>query len=171
MMFGKLINPRYHLRIWKLKFEKEKIKEELKLRSIRFIEFYEDSYDAELKIDSLLATAINEKYVYLMKFENNGNLLVISEKLLTKEGISKQDAYLVRDEATLKKLILSQSSKKAQIIMEFQPFLVWLPVAFATTYLTKKVPLLTFFLAIGGYFIIKKLLRILEYYILGYCRE
>jgi len=55
--------------------------------------------------------------------------------------------------------------------MEFQPFLVWLPVAFAITYLTKKVPLLTFFLAIGGYFIIKKLLGILEYYILGYCRE
>jgi len=53
----------------------------LKLRSIKFIEFYEDSYDAELKIDSLLASAINEKYVYLMKFDD-GNLLVISEKAL-----------------------------------------------------------------------------------------
>ncbi|MBO8174549.1 MAG: hypothetical protein H0Z18_04760 [Thermococcus sp.] len=93
-----------------------------------------------------------------MKFENDGNLLVISEKPLTKEGILKPDTYLVRNEETLKKLILSQSSKKAQTIMEFQPFLVWLPVAFVITYLTKKVPLLTFFLAIGGYFIIKKLL-------------
>ncbi|NJE08798.1 hypothetical protein E3E31_09740 [Thermococcus sp. M39] len=171
MLFGKLISPRYHLRIWKLKFEKEKIKEGLKLRSIKFIEFYEDSYDAELKVDSLLASAISEKYVYLMKFENNGNLLVISEKPLTKEGISKQDAYLVHDEATLKKLILSQNSKKSRILMEFQPLLVWSPIAFAITYLTKKVPLLTFFFAIGGYFIIKELLKILEYYLLGYCRE
>ena len=101
MMFGKLISPRYHLRIWKLKFGKEEIKEGLKLRSIKFIEFYEDSYDAELKIDSLLASAINEKYVYLMKFENDGNLLVISEKPLTKEEILKQDTYLVRNEETL----------------------------------------------------------------------
>ncbi|WP_265100807.1 hypothetical protein [Thermococcus paralvinellae] len=39
MLFGKLINPRYHLRIWKLKFEKEKVKEELKLGIIKFVEF------------------------------------------------------------------------------------------------------------------------------------
>ncbi len=170
MLFGKLISPRYHLRIWKLKFEKEKIKEGLRLRSIKFIEFHDDSYDAELKVDSLLASAIGEKYVYLMKFED-GNLLVISEKPLTEEGILKQDAYLVRDEATLKKLILSQSSKKERVLMEFQPFIVWFPIAVILVYLSKRISTLEFLLAFGGYLIIKKLLRILEYYILGYCGE
>ncbi|WP_457753845.1 hypothetical protein [Thermococcus sp.] len=142
----------------------------MRLRSIKFIEFHDESYNAELKVDSLLASAIGEKYVYLMKFED-GNLLVISEKPLTEEGILKQDAYLVRDEATLKKLILSQSSKKERILMEFQPFIVWFPIAVILAYLSKRISTLEFLLAFGGYLIIKKLLRILEYYISGYCRE
>ncbi|WP_324735814.1 hypothetical protein VFC49_01080 [Thermococcus sp. SY098] len=170
MLFRKLISPRYHLRIWKLKFEKEKIKGGLRLRSIKFIEFHDNSYDAELKIDSLLASVVNEKYVYLMKFDS-GDLLVISEKPLTKEGILKQDAYLVRDEATLKKLLLSQRSKKSRILVEFQPFIVWFPVAVILMYLSKRISILGFLLAFGGYFVIKELLRILEYYILGYCRD
>lgn len=57
-----------------------------------------------------------------------------------------------------------------KILMELQPFVIWAPLIFGLQYLEGRYPLASIFLILLGFFL-NELLKVMEYFILGYCRE
>ncbi|WP_199920035.1 hypothetical protein [Thermococcus piezophilus] len=57
-----------------------------------------------------------------------------------------------------------------KILMELQPFVIWAPLIFGLQYLGGRYPLASIFLILLGFFL-NELLKVMEYFILGYCRE
>ncbi|NJE47270.1 hypothetical protein E3E35_07630 [Thermococcus sp. GR7] len=168
MLLERLLKPSYRFRIWELEFDSKKFVEGLRRKGIHVAELRED-WDVELTVEAFLGSTFGE-HVYLIKFKDGIKLLARTTDPLKKEFKLKENAYLVRNEGALKKLILSQTSTMMKILMGFQPLVIWAPLVFGLQYLDERYPFAGFFLVLLGFFL-NDLLKTLEYFILGYCRE
>lgn len=168
-MFERFLNPRYHIRILKLSdFEPEKIVAIFRRKGAHVHELGE-SIDVELAIESFIASSYGD-YVYVVKLPKGRTFLAGHTKKLYETKWPEAGRYIARDESGLKRFLLREVSRKSMILIEVSRIAIWGAVWWVIWSHFKEYTFGAFLLLFLG-FVLDELSKVLEYLILGYCRE
>jgi|Deesub1362B_J571_1020462.scaffolds.fasta_scaffold00020_5 hypothetical protein len=139
---------------------------ELKTRATRFAEV-KDNSELETKIEPFIASLLEEKYIYIVKFSEKVFIFAGYEPLLK---FSSGDKILVKHEEALLKVVKGEFVRKEKIRRVLFSILFAMLISLMLSYGTLDKPFswsLYFILIVIGDLI----LRILEYILVGYCTD
>ncbi|KUH33884.1 hypothetical protein APY94_03905 [Thermococcus celericrescens] len=169
MIIGRFLSPSYHIRVLKLdKFKPEEIVNGFRRRGAHVSEFPRD-IDIELAIESFMASSYGD-YVYVLKFPKGRLFLARHTKRLHEKKWPNSGRYIARDENGLKRFLLREVSRKSMVIIEVPRIIIWGAVWWLVWNYFERYPLGTFLLFFVGFFL-DDLSKVLEYFVLGHCRD
>ena len=169
MILGRLLSPRYRIRVFNMgKFRPENIVEGFRRRGAHVLELRED-IDTELTIESFLASSYGD-YIYVLKFPKGRLFLARHTERLDEKKWPSAERYIARDESGLRRFLFKEASRRSMLLMEAPLVLIWGAVWWLVWKYFEEYPLGTTLLFLLG-FLLTDLSKVMEYSILGYCKE
>ena len=171
MLLSRLLNPSYHIRVFKFNNLKvEEVIESFRKKGARPYEVQKESdLDLELTIESLLASNYGS-YIYLLKFKGDRTFISAFPKEIKERHWPKPTNFIARDENGLKRFLLRELSRKSLFFIEVPTMLIWTVVWLLIWQYFESYPLGSILLFFLG-FILNDFAQIFEYFVLGYCKE